>query len=76
MSGFIVFEYAPPVQWKPTKETYRGDVLSSTRYVWFWFSVTFVRNTKWTDFLKVAATNGAIKDTTGHDEHEDNLGIG
>ena len=74
MKGFFVFEFAPPVQWKPSKETYRSTELNMTRIIWLWFSVTLVTGMKWTDLLELAA--GDVENTTGHDEHQDNLGIG
>lgn len=49
MQGFIVFEFAPPIQWKPVYEHEYGS--RYYRIVWLLFSITFVRNMNWTSFI-------------------------
>ena len=47
MKGFVVFELAPPVRWRPTFE----KVGPIRRFVWLWFSVSIILGWKWTDFI-------------------------
>ena len=82
MKGFVVFEVAPPFRWKPKYERQPGGGGKFHRFIWAWFSFTIVFNMKWTEFIKtLMLSTSAIEEpntTTkpGHDEHEDNLGIG
>jgi len=47
VKGFIVFELAPPVRWRPKLEK-SGPM---RRFMWLWFSVSIIPGWKWTDFL-------------------------